>query len=179
MAAVDVTLRAVTSRDSATLAALHTTSWQSAYRGILRDAYLDGPVIHERQATWQARLTAEAAPGVGWIAQHEAMPIGFVYAYLSHDATWGTLIDNLHVLPAARGRGIGWRLMQQVARAMPVHDPALHLWVFEQNLVARAFYERVGGQVVEAAHKPAPDGGHYPELRMAWTGAALDALRAG
>ena len=39
-----VTIRPVDSGDARTLAALHVESWRSAYRGLLRDDYLDGAI---------------------------------------------------------------------------------------------------------------------------------------
>ena len=35
------------------IAALQTESWRSAYRGILPESYLDGPILEERQTHWQ------------------------------------------------------------------------------------------------------------------------------
>ena len=39
-----ITLRSVTASDAHLLAELHIASWRVAYRGLLRDEYLDGPI---------------------------------------------------------------------------------------------------------------------------------------
>ncbi|MEZ2127365.1 MULTISPECIES: N-acetyltransferase family protein [unclassified Sinorhizobium] len=49
-------------------------------------------------------------------------------------------IDQLYVLPAAQGRGIGSRLLE-VARSA---SPQLFLWTFQRNDRARRFYEAHG-----------------------------------
>lgn len=49
-------------------------------------------------------------------------------------------IDQLYVLPAARGRGIGSHLLD-VARSV---SPRLFLWTFQRNDRARRFYEAHG-----------------------------------
>ena len=73
------------------------------------------------------------------------------------DATWGTLIDNLHVLPGLKGRGIGRRLLEaaalETARRYP--DERVHLFVFEANAAARRFYASVGGREVERGDRRA------------------------
>lgn len=174
MATVGVTLRAITDADAPLIASLHARSWRSAYRGILADAYLDGAIDADRLATWTARLADRKTEAVGVVAERDGDGVGFVYAYPDHDAVWGMLVDNLHVLPEARGTGLGRRLMQAVAATA---IDRLHLWVFEANHDARAFYARIGGREVEHVHKPAPDGGLHPEWRVAWHGDALNALR--
>ncbi|MCU0635934.1 MAG: GNAT family N-acetyltransferase, partial [Gemmatimonadaceae bacterium] len=100
---------------------------------------------------------------------------GFVYAYPDVDPVHGTLIDNLHVLPAARGLGLGRSLLQGVVRALATHatSPALHLHVFDANVPARAFYARMGGVEVERFVKPSPDGHEYPEWLVAWPDARV------
>jgi ribosomal protein S18 acetylase RimI-like enzyme len=61
------------------------------------------------------------------------------------------LIDNLHVDPAAHGRGIGRALMQAgAARLLAEGDIGVRLIVLEGNSAARAFYARLGG--LEGAH---------------------------
>lgn len=46
--------RLATPADAPRIAHLHTDSWRRSYRGILTDRYLDGGLIAERAARWQA-----------------------------------------------------------------------------------------------------------------------------
>jgi ribosomal protein S18 acetylase RimI-like enzyme len=170
--------RPVVAADAPLLAALHTASWRDAYRGILTDAYLADAIEADRQALWQERLAAPDPAAFGWIAHRDGVPIGFVYAIGDAEPPWGTLVDNLHVLPAHRGGGTGRALLASVARAMDRRAlaPALHLWVYAANDPARAFYARLGGAEVEEDLDDAPDGQRLPIVRVAWRGAALRAL---
>jgi ribosomal protein S18 acetylase RimI-like enzyme len=171
----DVVLRSMTPADAALVASLHAASWRAAYRGILSDAYLDGPIDADRQATWQTRLCDDRSRAFGVIAEVAGMPQGFVYAIPDEDPSHGTLIDNLHVLPTARGLGLGRALMCVVAEALPAHatSSALHLHVYEANHAARAFYAHLGGREVARFTKSQPDGRVHSELLVTWPDARL------
>jgi hypothetical protein len=56
MSSRGIVFRTATAEDSAAVAALHTASWRSAYRGMLPDRYLDVAIDDERAQLWQARL---------------------------------------------------------------------------------------------------------------------------
>ncbi|MGY4479506.1 ribosomal protein S18 acetylase RimI-like enzyme [Bradyrhizobium sp. USDA 3364] len=73
-------------------------------------------------------------------------------------------IEQLYVLPAAQGRGIGGALL---AIAQQGAD-RLQLWTFQRNARARGFYEKHGFVPVEET-----DGSRNeekePDLRYLWT----------
>ena len=80
---------------------------------------------------------------------------GFACAFLEADPEWGCLLDNLHVVPELKGKGLGTQLMTAVAERVWRSNPygRLHLWAYEQNLAARRFYERLGGDYHRAAYR--------------------------
>lgn len=163
-------IRPITARDAEALAQLHTESWRSAYRGILRDEYLDGDIRLERRALWQSRFQCPTPGQFGLLALCDTVEVGFAFAFAGADARRGTLLDNLHVRPDRRGGGIGTRLLHAVAGHVMTHYPGegLFLWVYELNARTRALYERLGAQKVEQAEIIAPDGGTVVEWLYAW-----------
>ena len=50
-------IRAALPGDAPAIAMLHANSWRSAYRGILRDEFLDGALDGNRRALWGYRLS--------------------------------------------------------------------------------------------------------------------------
>lgn len=166
-----ITFRAIEAGDTELIASMHTTSWRTAYRGILRDEYLDGGIEEERRAEWQRRFAPLHADALGFIALLDDQPVGFIFGFQNEHDCWGTLIDNLHVLPGWKGRGIGRHLMTRFATELIARGDAagVFLWVYEKNTAARQFYEIVGGKKTEETDYPAPGGGEARIWRMTWS----------
>jgi GNAT superfamily N-acetyltransferase len=159
--------------DASAIAALHAESWRTAYRGFLPDEFLDGPVIADRLRVWTARMPApDPHRRLVLKAVSENTLVGFACVLLDAEPAWGALLDNLHVTPTLRGRGIGTRLFADarhwVAGAAP--GQRLHLTVIEANVAARRFYDRQGGLVVDRQVVEVVPGTRLPVLRYAWEG---------
>lgn len=157
--------------DAPAIAALHTESWRTAYRGLVPDAFLDGPVIDERLQHWSSRMAHddEGPRLVLKVVQGSTM-VGFVCAVRDADPAWGPLLDNLHVKPGFKGAGIGRALLGEARRwtARVAPGQPMHLWVIEDNISARAFYDRVGGVVAERQILDFTAGITTPALRYVW-----------
>jgi GNAT superfamily N-acetyltransferase len=156
--------------DAAAIAALHAESWRSAYRGLVPEGFLDGPVIAERLYYWISRMADEDEVRLILKAVENSTIAGFVCAVRDADPEWGPLLDNLHVRPGWKGRGIGREMLAAARRwaaEVAPGDP-MHLWVIEDNTAARAFYDRVGGTVVERQIVDFTAGISTPALRYIW-----------
>lgn len=156
--------------DAASIAHLHASSWRIAYRGVLTDAYLDGDVVAERTALWEARLGNAAVNQYVVVAETNRAVVGFACAYGAEDPDWGTLLDNLHVAHAHKGAGVGSRLMAHTAAWCASAHPAtgMYLWVLEPNSPARRFYERLGAVEMGRDTWSSPDGGSVQKIRYTW-----------
>jgi GNAT superfamily N-acetyltransferase len=165
------TIRSAALADSQSIASLHMASWRDTYRGILPDTYLDEPIAEERANLWQARL---ASPGADrrhvLLVEGEGGLVGFACVLLDQEPLWGACLDNLHVLPRLKGRGLGRLLFSSAAQWVVSKEPGwpMHLWVFESNYGARGFYEALGGEVVEHSFKETPAGTEIASLRYVW-----------
>jgi ribosomal protein S18 acetylase RimI-like enzyme len=61
-------------------------------------------------------------------------------------AMQGDMVEHLYVRPDLLRRGIGSALLQRAKERLP---SGFRLWVFQQNVSARRFYERHGLRLVE------------------------------
>jgi len=157
--------------DAPAIANLHALSWRTTYRGILRDDFLDGPLLENRRTLWDARLNDAAREGqLILVSEREGGIQAFACAFFDADPEWGTLLDNLHVVPRLKGTGLGRMLMSEVAQRILRHpsNPKLHLWAYEKNAAALRFYERLGGIKTACQAEEAPDGSQVMAVRYCW-----------
>jgi ribosomal protein S18 acetylase RimI-like enzyme len=161
--------------DAPAITALHADSWRRHYRGAYSDAFLDSDVTADRLAVWDTQLR-HRQPDHCTIVAETADVVGFAHTIFDDDATWGSLLENLHVVHVLQGSGIGTRLMAATAQAVVERCPSagLYLWVLEQNTAAQAFYKSRGGTCVERGLALPPGGdparlnGTPAKLRYVW-----------
>jgi ribosomal protein S18 acetylase RimI-like enzyme len=166
-----VTYRAAQRSDAAVIAAIHVASWRDAYRSILEPDFLAGPIEEDRLSLWTKRLNGPSPALLVEVADDsDQRSIGFISAYRDHDPQWGSMVDNLHVLPEMRGQKIGEELLRTAARRLEAQGArgGLHLWVFEINEAGLRFYQRLGGQVVERDTSRIPAAKGKTVLRVYW-----------
>jgi ribosomal protein S18 acetylase RimI-like enzyme len=172
-----IMIRHAGAADAGRIAALHCASWRDAYAQVLDPVFLAGPIEADRRALWAERLgTPDAAQVVLLAETPEQETAGFICLFREFDPRWGSLIDNLHVSPMLRGRGIGERLIR-AAVAMLGADRPFHLWAFEANDAGIRFYQRLGGTIVERGFDDMPAARGAPHVRIAWPDAAWLPMR--
>lgn len=179
-----VIFRSATLADSQRIASLHAVSWRDAYRGILPDAYLAGPIVDERATHWKSRLSSSGTNRrCVLLAEAAGTLVAFVCVLLDEEPLWGACLDNLHVLPKLRSYGLGRQLFCRAAQWVMSNEPGwpIHLWVFEANDEARRFYDALSGEVVEHRLRRAPGGANIPSLRYVWRDlqVLLNSLKSG
>jgi ribosomal protein S18 acetylase RimI-like enzyme len=162
--------RIATPKDIETIAKLHALSWQNSYRGMLTDDYLDNHVLTDRIEVWTQRINEPVENQIIILKEIDNTVVGFVCAYGSQIDEFGTFIDNLHVLPTYKGKGIGRDLMREVSHwsLQYFNQPKLYLKVLEDNHAARFFYEKVGGIKQASFSETMPGGANVRVWRYVW-----------
>lgn len=158
--------------DADIVAALHAESWRSAYVGMLPDDYLADLVLADRRHLWTERMkAAKPERRLVLLAKLEGQLAGFVCVLLDEEPAWGARLDNLHVRPDLKGRGLGRSLMAEAAEWVMRQAPGsrMHLMVYEANEPARRFYETLGGELAERHEEDAPGGSRLVALRYVWS----------
>jgi GNAT superfamily N-acetyltransferase len=133
----DLVIRSINSGDRA--------AWDALWAGYL--AFYERVVSSEvTELTWR-RLTA--GDGVfGFLAIDGAGDaVGLVH-FVFHPTTWSSggncYLEDLFVVPSARGQRVGRRLIAAVAAAAKAQGAAVLYWQTEEfNGTARRLYERV------------------------------------
>lgn len=163
-------LRPAALSDALQMAEIHAASWRFAYRGAISDEYLAGDVVADRHKDWLKRL-GDPRPHQYVVVAEEAGEIaGFACVYAHDSSEWGSLIDCIHVKQSQHGKGIGTRIMRDVAAwcESVAPDAPLYLWVLKSNQKAQSFYLNLGATHVGQDLWTSPSGGAAPVLRYSW-----------
>ncbi len=159
--------------DAEAIASLHAESWRAHYRGILPDVYLDGEAYAERQAVWRKALGAPQAGQLVMLAVQQTTLAGFVAIVRDGEPGFDAEIENLHVLPRLRGKGLGRRLLGQAVGCLAADGvSSACLWVYDANQAAMRFYRRLGGTADKRGFDPFA-GAHAPHTRIVWPDLAV------
>jgi ribosomal protein S18 acetylase RimI-like enzyme len=143
---VEVTL--ATPVDADEIAAVKVIGWRTTYSAWVPDAVL-APFLDVRAQA--AGIAAELGrpPNFAVAARADRM-VGFATCLFAGREE--PLLDSLHVLPEARGRGVGSALLARVAVEVAARGArTLVVEVVEQNVRTRQLYERLGARYAGTA----------------------------
>ena len=135
---MDVAIRRATATDAAAIARL--ANLLSRHEGLGDDVFSEEQVLHDgfgERPAFQVLLAEAAGQPVGYAL--------FTDGYNTDIAARSVWLEDLFVDEAARGHGIGRRLLASVAR-LAVERGARSVWwgVRSSNQAARAFYASLG-----------------------------------
>lgn len=158
--------------DAAAIAALQVRSWQTAYRGIVPDAFLDDLAEDAWLERWTEALTGEGRKGVHQLvsaAAEDGPPRAVAGCGPAREPTAGVTAE-LYVLyadPPSWGRGHGSALLRRVHELLAAdgHAGAL-LWVAADNARSIGFYERHGWTMDGETKREEVAGATFDEIRM-------------
>lgn len=161
-----VVVRRAVPSDSEGIARVHVSSWQSAYRGLFSDEFLDGRRWEDWKSRWDARFSDSLAPLLYVAASSAGEIVGFAGIGSCRDEDMASNevyeVYAIYLAPETWRTGLGTRLLEAVAAEIPDEARWLSLWVLTENHQGRKFYESqdfkpdgatkmadIGGQQVE------------------------------
>ena len=133
--------------DAEAIARLQVLSWQAAYAGIIPPGHLAAMSAAERATRHRARLSEPGPRSVELVAERDGAVVGWAGCGPTRDddrdAACTGEIQAMYADPAAWSSGVGAALM--TAALDHLRDAGftvVTLWVLEDNVRARRFYER-------------------------------------
>ncbi|MCM0150456.1 GNAT family N-acetyltransferase [Photobacterium galatheae] len=168
-----LTIQDATFDDHQAIADLHIQNWKIVYRNDLSEQYLAHDIHLDRKQVWHQRLSQPMEKRHIWVAKQSNQLCGFICIELDAHQDLGTLIDNLHVSPEAKGQGVGKQLLKTAAGIIEqkAQRQGIYLEVLASNLPAIGFYQRVGGTEHCSQTWQAPDGTVVDEFVYNWSDA--------
>jgi GNAT superfamily N-acetyltransferase len=168
----DPIVRAAEASDAAAIAALQVRSWQTAYRGIVPDAFLDSLAEDAWLERWTDALTGAGPEGIHPLvsaATWDGPPCAVAACGPAMEPTAG-LVGQLYVLyvdPPSWGCGHGSALLRRVHELLAAdgHDVVV-LWVAVANARSIGFYEHHGWVKDGETQREEVAGATFDEVRM-------------
>lgn len=116
------------------------------------------PELHTECEThdWLARLIGSRTL---WVGCREGVAVGYMRLH-------GGELHDLYVHPDWQGRGVGSALLDEAKRRSPRR---LALWTFQQNAMARRFYDTRGFRAVRFTDGENEE--RVPDVQYVWDGA--------
>jgi ribosomal protein S18 acetylase RimI-like enzyme len=135
------------------IARVHVQGWRESYRDFMTPEALAGLSVDERESMWrgvlakpdpQAKLVVTVDPDGEIVGFVRGGPIRNKGAdALATDAE----IFAIYLLDRAKRQGLGRRMMAEVFDHLATQGfRSVGLWVLKENMPARRFYEKLGGQ---------------------------------
>ncbi|MFJ3303981.1 GNAT family N-acetyltransferase [Streptomyces sp. NPDC086549] len=162
-------IRPMTLADCDRVSEIRIRGWQSAYKGLVPQSYLDGLSVAEEAERQRARFSAQNTDGVAnLVAEQDGEIVGWAAHGPYRDGEVRTADAELYAIyvdPDRLGSGIGRGLLEEsTARCAPGHS-RMYLWVLKENTRARRFYELAGFRADGAEEPFEVDGVAVPEVR--------------
>ena len=171
-----IELRQATPDDALTVAQLHIAGWRDGYADLLPSSFLESLDIHQRAENWKKHL---GDGSIVWIATYNTAPAGVVsfgppLNPIPHPNPHGLTacgeITMIYTLGQFYRLGVGTALFRHACDCLKREGyTRIYLWVLEDNKKGRAFYDRMGGHVVDNALQIATIGNaEFREIAYEW-----------
>jgi len=155
---MDVIIRKADIKDAEEIATVHTRAWHESYHGLINQEFLQNNITLARNLPRRIAALEKAASGDGHPHYVAILPEQGIVGF-SCCGKWRTAggwdepegeISAIYLLDSAKRTGIGKQLFLTCIRDLLAKDmKTMGLWVLQDNLPARKFYESMGGRCVK------------------------------
>ncbi|GER89184.1 N-acetyltransferase [Dictyobacter vulcani] len=146
-------IRQATLEDAPAIARVHVESWQSTYRGIIPDTYLDNLSTAPRERMWTRILSATADTSIVLVAVDKAGEIvGFINGgrERDNDPVYNAELYAIYLLDSCHGHGTGRALTQALAaHLVQAGYSTMLVWVLADNPTV-GFYQHLGAHYLRS-----------------------------
>lgn len=158
----DLVIRPAELKDAQGIAKVHTTTWQTAYREMIPNSFLDSLSIEKRTIRWREILAKPEENSQTFVALVDGKIVGFCSVSYCRDSDMSKETGELwsiYVDKNFEGKGIGSSLLNRgIDYLISEGFKKATLWVLTANTKTREWYEEKGW-VVEGKTKIDTDDG--------------------
>ena len=135
-----IIIRQAEKEDVRQIAEILVEDWQTAYRGIMDDGFLDSLSVDQRYEIEVKRYEKYVVAAEG----NEIL--GYAWLESTEEAPADCEVIALYVRYSKRNKGTGKLLMQYAFNQFrKIGKKQMIVWVLKENSESRKFYEKIGG----------------------------------
>lgn len=141
-------IRTATPADASAIARVQVETWRSSYRGIVSDEFLNAFSQRDRTSRWSDVL--HQSEQITFVVKIAGQVVGFAKGGPGRDqrTDFQSELYALYVLPRWHRKGIGRKLVANIARwLLDSGFNSMLVWTLADN-PHRGFYESLGGRLV-------------------------------
>lgn len=122
------------------IALIHVKSWETAFKGLMPERYINNYTLEDRNAEW---LSVLGSGSESVIVAEDNNKLG---GFLSYSENVNFLnLSKLYLCPSMYGKGVGGLLMKQMENeALTASLDLIRLYVLNNNKSAINFYSKQG-----------------------------------
>jgi len=146
-------IRKAIKEDSYNIANLIVASWQTAYKGLIDDNYLNNLSVSDRMTGWENNILNQNENNHIYVYEEDSKILGVIRFGKPDDesANYNSEIHVLYVEPSFKRKGIGTKLFD-FARTYFINNNTtdMIIWCLRNNIPSIKFYEKMGGTIVDS-----------------------------
>ncbi|WP_053375918.1 GNAT family N-acetyltransferase [Paenibacillus sp. FJAT-27812] len=143
-------IRMGTIEDVTSIAQVHVASWQTTYKGIISDDYLNNLSVESRLNNWIGVFqNPKPDHAVIVVENDDGAIVGFTHGgkCRSEQYNFDSEVYSIYLLKEYQGQGYGKVLFSTLINHLKLHNyHSCMLWVLADNS-AKAFYSSLGGKI--------------------------------
>jgi len=132
-----MSVRRASREDAEVVGEIHSKAWKSAYRGLFPDEYIDSDTASRRTGEFLESIKDDKC--MYFLLEVSGHPVGIVKTCECDNVLE---IESIYILSEHRGQGLGAEAIDFILAYKPWDS--IFLWVLEDNIKARRFYEKNG-----------------------------------
>lgn len=142
-------IRKAALKDAAGIAKVHVESWQTTYKGIIPNTYLQQLNEHNREKLWQRNIPEQ----IVYVAENNQRDIiGFSSGGMERSGKYPPYKGELYavyILKEYQRRGIGQALLTPLVNELIARQLHAMVVIVLADNPSRFFYEKLGGERID------------------------------
>lgn len=144
-------IRQANKLDGYNIAKLIIAGWQTAYKGLIDDSFLNNMSVDILTKNWEINIESQNEFNNIYVYEEDNKILGIIRFGKPDDSSskYNAEIHVLYVEPSLKRNGIGSKLFA-FAKSYFVNKNAtdIIIWCLQSNLPSIKFYEKMGGKIV-------------------------------